>query len=80
MSFSSDFEDIISICELYANSPDEIEVDLENYHIRFAGYDIDPVWGDGHLARYLVEGPDGIALFVDDLDSYFISELGREVR
>lgn len=75
MSFTSDFEDTIKTCEFYSDSVDGVEVDLENYHIRMDGYDIDPVTSDGHLVRYLVEDPDGVALFVDDLDSYFQSVL-----
>lgn len=76
MSVSSEFEDIIKTCEFYATSVDEVGVDLENYHVRMAGYDIDPVMRDGHIVSYLVQDPDGIALFVDDLDSYFQSEMG----
>lgn len=78
MSVSSEFEDIIGLCEFYASSADGVEVDLENYHIRMEGYDIDPVMRDGHLVRYLVGDPDGIYLFVDDLDEYFQRVLSRE--
>lgn len=78
MSDVAVFEDTIRICEFYSSSVDGVEVDLENYHIRMEGYDIDPVTRDGHLVRYLVEDPDGVALFVDDLDSYFQSVLGWE--
>lgn len=78
MSFSSEFDDTIRICEFYADSDDEVEVDLENYHIRMGEYDIDPVMGGGHLSYYLVVEPDGTALFVDDLDSYFQSVLSWE--
>lgn len=80
MSFSSEFDDTVRTCEFYASSDDEIKVDLENYHIRMDGYDIDPVTSDGHLVRYLVEDPDGVCLFVDDLDSYFQSVLCWEDR
>lgn len=75
MSFSSEFEDIIRICEFYASSVDGVKVDWENYHVRMEGYDIDPVLRDGHLVRYLVEDPEGVCLFVDDLDAYFQSVL-----
>lgn len=78
MSFSSEFEDTIRLCEFYAASDDDLEVDLENYHIRMNGYGIDPVTRDGHLVRFLVEDPDGVALFVDDLDSYFQAVLDWE--
>lgn len=71
MSFSSEFEDTIKLCEFYASSFDGVEVDKENFHIRMEGYGIDPVVGDCHIAYYLVVDPDGRALFVDDLDSYF---------
>lgn len=74
------FNDTIRICEFYASSLDELEVDLENYHIRMDGYDIDPVTRDGHPVRFLVEDPDGVALFVDDLDSFFQSVLDCEGR
>lgn len=78
MSDAAVFDEIVRACEFYAFSDDEIEVDLENYHIRVNGYDIDPVMRDGHLVRYLVEDPQGVRLFVDDLDSYFQSELDWE--
>lgn len=75
MSISSEFEDTVRTCEFYATSLDGIEVDWENYHVRMDGYDIDPVTRDGHLVRYLIVEPDGVAIFVDDLDSYFQSVL-----
>ena len=77
MSFEADFYDTVKICEFYADSYDDVEVDLENYHITMGEYGVDPVVGEGgdHLAYYLVEEPDGTNLFVDDLDSYFQSVL-----
>ena len=77
MSIGSDFYDTVKICEFYADSADDVEVDLENYHITMGEYGVDPVIGEGgdHLAYYLIEEPDGTNLFVDDLDSYFQSVL-----
>lgn len=77
MSFEADFYDTVKICEFYADSYDDVEVDLENYHITMGEYGVDPVVGEGgdNLAYYLVEEPDGTNLFVDDLDSYFQSVL-----
>lgn len=73
MSVEQDFEDTVRICEFYAESPDQIEVDLENYHIMMDGYGVDPVMENGHLVCYLVEDPEGVTHFVGDLDSYFQS-------
>ena len=78
MSDAAVLGDAIKTCEFYASSVDEIEVDLENFHLRMDGYEIDPVMRDGHLVRYLVVEPDGVAIFVDDLDSYFQSVLDWE--
>lgn len=78
MSFSSDFDDTIGLCEFYASSVEEVEVDLENHHIRMDDYGIDPVVGDDRISYYLVEEPDGTSLFVDDLESYFQSVLDWE--
>lgn len=75
MSDAVVFDDTIRICEFYSTVPDEVVVDLENYHIRLGEYDIDPVVGDGRAVSYLVQEPDGTAIFVDDLDSYFQSVL-----
>ena len=73
MSVVSDFDDTVKICEFYADSADDVEVDLENYHITMGEYGVAPVIGEGgdHLAYYLIEEPDGSTLFVDDLDEYF---------
>lgn len=78
MSVSSEFDDTIKICEFYADSADEVEVDPENYHIRMGEYDIDPVFGGGRISYYLVVEPDGRALFTDDLDTFFQSVLNWE--
>lgn len=77
MSVCSDFYDTVNICEFYASSTDDVEFDLENYHITMGEYGVDPVIGGGgdHVAYYLIEEPDGSSLFVDDLDSYFQSVL-----
>lgn len=77
MSFDSDFFDTVKICEFYADSTDDVEVDLENYHVTMGEYGVDPVMGEGgdRVAYYLIEEPDGTSLFVDDLDSYFQSVL-----
>lgn len=77
MSVGSDFYDAVKICEFYADSEDDVEVDFENHHITMGEYGVDPVIGEGgdHLAYYLIEEPDGTSLFVNDLDDYFQSVL-----
>ena len=77
MSAGSYFDDMVKICEFYAGSADDVEVDLENYHITMGEYGVDPVIEEGgdNPAYYLIEEPDGTALFVNDLDSYFQSVL-----
>lgn len=77
MSVGSDFDDMVKICEFYADSDDDVKVDLENYHITMGEYGVDPVIGEGgdHVAYYLIEEPDGTTLFADDLDSFFQSVL-----
>ena len=45
MSVGSDFDDTVKICEFYADSADDVEVDLENYHITMGEYGVDPVIG-----------------------------------
>ena len=52
------------------------DVAVFNNTIRMDGYDIDTVVVGGHISYYLVVEPDGTALFVNDLDSYFQSVLG----
>lgn len=79
MSVYSDFEDIVTTCEFYADSDWEIHVDLENSHVTMGDYGVYPVRGDGRPVGYLVEDGDGVTQVVDDLDSYFRSELDRGV-
>lgn len=71
MSISSDFEDTVMTCEFYSDEDHPIKVDYENYRINLGDYAVDPVMDDGHLVSYLVEEPDGAALFAFDLDDYF---------
>ena len=71
MSVESDFEDAVKICEFYAYPCESFEVDLENYHIMMGGYGVDLVVEDGSLVSYLVEDPEGVTSFVDDLGIYF---------
>ena len=80
MSVETDFEDVVRICEFYADPCDVFEVDLVNYHITMGDYGVDLVEENGHLVSYLVEGADGVSLFVDDLDDYFQSVLDWEDR
>lgn len=74
MSVSSDFEDIVKICEFYASSTDDIEVDSENYHVTMGGYGIDLVMVNDHLVTCLVEDREGVTRFVGELDYFFQSE------
>lgn len=75
MSISSDFDDMVKICEFYSGDDLPIEVDYENYYITLGDYVVDPVMEHGHLVTYLVEDPDGVTLFVSDLDVYFQERL-----
>lgn len=78
MSASSVLDDIVRVCEFYRESDWPFFVDLENFHVTVGEYGIVPVRGNGHLAGYLVEGPDGVTQVVDDLDSFFQSVLDWE--
>lgn len=80
MSVESDFEDVIKICEFYADPCEVFEVDLENYHVTMGDYGVDLVVENGQQITYLVEDSDGVVLFVDDLDAYFQSVLDWEDR
>lgn len=75
MSVDSEFDDMVKICEFYSGDGLPIEVDYENYYINLGDYVVDPVMEDGHLVMYLVEDPDGVTLFVSDLDDYFQERL-----
>ena len=75
MSIASDFDDMVKICEFYSGDDLPIKVDYENHFIDLGGYVVDPVMEDGHLVMYLVEDPDGVTLFVSDLDDYFQERL-----
>lgn len=75
MGVDSEFDDMVKICEFYSGDDLPIEIDYENYFIDLGGYVVDPVMKDGHLVTYLVEDPDGVTLFVSDLDDYFQERL-----
>lgn len=71
MSVESAFEDIVRICEFYADQGGAFEVDLENCTVFMGAREISPVMENGHLLCYLVIEPDGRSHWEDDLDSYF---------
>lgn len=71
MSAESVFEDTVKICEFYADSYDDFEVDYENRLIVMDGYTIDPLIERGYLTEYLVVSPDGKSHLVWDLDAFF---------
>ena len=75
MCVSSVFDDMVKICEFYSGGDLPVEVDYENYFINLGGYVVDPVMEDGYLVMCLVEDPDGVTLFVSDLDGYFQERL-----
>lgn len=75
MSITEEFDDMVKICEFYSGDDLPIEVDYENYFIDLGGYVVDPVMKDGRLVTFLVEDPDGVTLFVSDLDDYFQEHL-----
>ena len=78
MSVESDFEDAVKICDFYADTGEEVSVDLENRHITMGSYGVTLVIENGHLVTYRVEDPEGVTFFVDDLDSYFQEVLDWE--
>lgn len=80
MSVESDFEDIVRICEFYADPCETFEVDLENYVVFMGAREISPVVENGQLITHLVIDPGGISHWEDDLDSYFQSVLDWEDR
>lgn len=78
MCAGSDFDDTVKICEFYSGDGLPIRVDYENLLVYLGDYIVDPVMGSDHISYYLVVEPDGRALFVNDLDSYFQGVLGLE--
>lgn len=73
MSASSDFEDVVKICEFYSDPCEVFEVDDESCIVFIGGREISLVWRDGQFAGYLVVEPDGFSHVEDDLDSFFQS-------
>lgn len=80
MFVDSDFEDIVKICEFYADPSEVFEVDLENYIVLMDGREISPVVENGQLITHLVIDPDGVSHWEDDLDSYFQGVLDWDER
>jgi hypothetical protein len=80
MSVESDFEDIVKICEFYADPCESFEVDLENLAVFMGALEISPVVENGQLITHLVIEPDGFSHWEDDLDSYFQRVLDWEER
>lgn len=76
MSVESDFEDVVKICEFYADPCETFEVDLENLIVLMGAREITPVRVNGRLDHYLIFEPDGFSHLEGDLDSYFQSRLG----
>ena len=75
MNDDIEFEDIVKICEFYSDEDMPIEVDEENYYITLGDYAVGPVVREGRFVSYIVEDPDGVCLFVSDLDEYFQEHL-----
>lgn len=75
MSVESDFEDIVKICEFYADPCESFEVDLENCIVFMGAREISPLMENGRMVTHLVIEPDGLSHWVDDLDTYFQSAL-----
>ena len=73
MSAESDFEDVVKICEFYADPCEGFEVDLENYLVLMGAREINPIRRAGRLVGYLIIEPDGFSHLEGDLDSYFQS-------
>lgn len=75
MSVGSDFEDMVKICEFYADPCETFEVDEENLIVFMGAREIYLVRRGGELEGYLVIEPDGVSHLEDDLDSFFQSVL-----
>ena len=71
MSVESDFEDVVKICEFYADPCETFEVDLEDRIVLMGAREIGIVRSGGELTGYLVIESDGFSHVVDDLDDYF---------
>lgn len=71
MSVGSDFDDMVKICEFYADPCETFGVDSENCSVFMGGREISLVRWDGRLRGYLVIDPDGFSHIEDDLDEYF---------
>lgn len=80
MSFESDFEDTVKICEFYADPCETFEVDSENHIVFMGALEIDLVRRNGELAGYLVIERDGFSHLEDDLDCYFQRVLDWDER
>lgn len=78
MSASSDFEDTVKICELYAESYEDFEVDYENNLIVMGDYTVVPLIAHGVLNGYFITCSDGSSHLVDDLDDFFQREFEWE--
>lgn len=75
MATDVEFDDLVKICEFYSGEDLPLRVDEENYYVTLGGYVVDPVIKDGQFVTYLVEDPDGVTLFVSDLDAFFQEHL-----
>ena len=75
MTTDVEFEDTIKICEFYSTDDMPIRVDYENYLITLGDYVVGFMFEYGRLVSYVVEDPDGVTLFVSDLDAYFQERL-----
>lgn len=80
MSVDEVFEDIVKICEFYADPCEVFEVDLEKLIVLMGAREISPVMENGHLVTHLVIEPDGVSHWEDDLDTYFQGILDCEDR
>lgn len=71
MSVSSDFDDMVKICEFYSGDGLPIEVDYDNLAIFLGDYVIEPLVKNGHITDYFVTDPVFNPHLVTDLDHYF---------
>jgi hypothetical protein len=70
MSVSSDFDDMVKICEFYSGDGLPIVVDYDNRAVFLGDCVIEPLVKNGHITDYFVTDPDFNPHLVTDLDSY----------
>lgn len=71
MSVGSDFERVVSVCEVDADAYDRFDVDYENNRIVVDDYEVESLVERGRLVECLVRRSDGVSYLVWGLESFF---------